>query len=146
MTYNTVNNKELNFRVVESSSNEIEDIYEEFKKDFLNPKMSVIEIKKKYDLGRAQYKHLRLQVLDETGLQEKPSLRGGRNLTIRDSRYIVIHKNGTATIFKSINKIKKNFGRYPNFESACLVRDKLVEENWNEDLAEKLKKKYSIRN
>ena len=133
---------EVNFRIIENADGDLDLIYNEFKKDFLNPKFHVPELKKKYDLSVAKYKHLRGKVLNETGLIEKPTLRGGRNYTITNKRYIICHKTGKCTIYKTVNKYKKSFGTYPDFETAKLVRDKLVECDWDPEEASRLKKQY----
>lgn len=133
---------EVNFRLIENADANLDLIYEEFKQDFLNPKCHVPELKNKYDLSVAKYKYLRNRVLDETGLKEKPTSKGGRHYTVTDRRYIICHKTGKCTIYKTIDKYKKSFGTYPDFETAKIVRDKLVECNWDKNEALRLKEKY----
>lgn len=135
--------RNITFHIVSNSDANLDLIYPEFKEDFLNPKIHVPELKKKYDLSVARYNHLRNRVLDETGLKEKPTLKGGRNYTITASRYIIKHKHGKCTIYKTVDKYKKSFGTYPDFETAQHVRDKLVECDWDEKVASELKRKYS---
>lgn len=131
------------FRIVENSDKNLDEIYPEFKKDFLDPDLPVKDLKKKYDLSVARYRHLREKVLEETGLQEKPSRRGGRHYTVTENRYIVQHKHGKCTIYKTIDRYKKSFGTYPDFTTAKYVRDKLVQYDWDETVASDLKRKYS---
>lgn len=135
--------EEVNFRIIENSDDHLEDIYPEFKEDFLNPKFHVPELKQKYDLSPSKYKQLRGRVLSETGLKEKPTITGGRNYTITEKRYIIKHKHGKCTIYKTINGYKKSFGTYPDFKTAKHVRDILVENDWDEKIAKDLKKEYS---
>lgn len=132
----------VNFRFIDNSDANLDLIYDEFKKDFLNPSIHVPELKKKYDLSVSKYKYLRGQVLEETGLPEKPTLKGGRHYKITESRYIIKHKHGKATIYKTVDGYKRSFGTYPDFETAKIVRDKLVECNWDDKTALELKKQY----
>lgn len=132
----------VTFRIIENADANLDLIYPEFKKDFLNPKIHVPELKEKYDLSVAKYNHLREQVLKETGLIEKPTLKGGRNYEITSRRYIICHKSGKCTIYKTVDKYKKSFGTYPDFETAKIVRDKLVECEWDPVEALRLKKQY----
>ena len=133
----------VNFHIVENSDDHLDEIYEEFKEDFLNPKFHVPELKKKYDLSPSKYKTLRSRVLTETGLKEKPTLKGGCNYTITERRYIIKHRHGKCTIYKTIDGYKKSFGTYPDFETAKHVRDILVDNNWDEKIARDLRKEYS---
>ena len=136
--------EKINFNLVESSSNEIDEIYPTFKKDFLNPMMTVERIRKKYGIGKSQYKYLRQKVLNETNLKRKPTLRGGRRLVLEDSKYLVHHLNGTCSVFKkNEDGYMQSYGKYPSFGIAVYVRDKLIESYWDEDLARELKKEYS---
>lgn len=134
--------KKLTFRLVENSDAHLDLIYDDFKVDFLNPKCHVPELKKKYDLSVSKYNYLRGKVLKETGLQEKPTLKGGRHYTITDKRYIIKHNHGKCTIYKTVDGYKKSFGTYPDFETAKIVRDKLVDCNWDMKTALELKKQY----
>ena len=135
--------RDVTFHIVSNSDENLDLIYPEFREDFLNPKIHVPELKKKYDLSVARYNHLRNKVLDETGLKDKPTLKGGRNYTITEKRYIIQHKHGKCTIYKTVDKYKRSFGTYPDFETAQYVRDKLVECDWDENVALELRKKYS---
>ena len=135
--------EEVTFRFVDNSDAHLNELYPSFKVDFLNPNCHVPDLKQKYDLSASKYKYLREKVLKETGLKEKPTLRGGRNYTITDKRYIIQHKHGKCTIYKTIDGYKKSFGTYPDLETAQLVRDRLVECEWDEVVALELKKEYS---
>lgn len=134
--------EKVNFRIVENADANLDIIYPQFKEDFLNPRIHVPELKEKYDLSVAKYKYLRGRVLEETGLPEKPTLKGGRHYVITDSRYIIKHKSGKCTIYKTVDGYKKSFGTYPDFETAKIVRNKLVDCNWDMTEAAQLKKQY----
>lgn len=131
----------VSFKIVEGNDDWL-NVYPMFKEDFLDVNVKVDDLKKKYGLTHGKYNHLRKQVLKETGLIEKPVVNGGRKLTHKESRFIIKNKKGTCRICKTINSIKTSFGTYPDFETAKIVRDKLVESNWDTILAEELKKEY----
>lgn len=132
----------VSFNLVDGNDDWI-NVYPEFKKDFLNELVRVSDLKKKYDLSNGKYNYLRKQVLEETGLVEKPAKLGGKNLAFKESRFIVQDKKGTCRIYKTLNYVKVSFGTYPDFETAKKVRDKLLESNWDMELAAELKEKYS---
>lgn len=132
----------VSFNIIEGNDDWM-NIYPEFKEDFLDESVHVAELKRKYDLSHGKYDYLRKKVLKETGLQEKPIKLGGRNFTFKEGRYIVQDKKGTCRIYKTINYVKTSFGSYPDYETAKIVRDKLVECNWDKKTAKELKEKYS---
>ena len=132
----------VSFNLIEGNDDWIS-VYPEFKKDFLDVNVHVPELKQKYDLTHGKYNYLRKRVLDETGLAEKPVKLGGRNLAFKEGRFIVKDKKGTCRIYKTINRVKISFGSYPDFETAKIVRDKLMECNWDMKIADELKEKYS---
>lgn len=134
----------VSFNLIEGNDDWI-NVYPDFKADFLDETVNVSDLKKKYGLSNGKYKYLREQVLDETGLQEKPIKLGGRNLAFKEGRFIVRDKKGTCRIYKTIDRVKISFGTYPDFETAKLVRDKLVECKWDKKIAAQLKEKYSTR-
>lgn len=133
----------VNFRIVENSNDNLEEIYSEFKQDFLNPTIKVADLKSKYDLSHAKYKHLREKVFDETGLNQKPCRIGGPHFPITEKRFIKEYSNGKCIIYKTVNGVKKSFGTYDDLETAQYVRDRLVESDWDEELGRDLKKEYS---
>lgn len=126
------------FRIVEGFKPDVD--YESFKKDFLDPNQKVDDIKEKYNLSPSDYMEYRNRVLDETGLPKKPAFYG-RDITIKDETYITRRYNGY-DVFKHIGGKYKFFGKYKDLGTARLVRDKLLECDWDEDVAEELKKKY----
>ena len=126
------------FHIVEGVKPDVD--YESFKKDFLDPNQKVDDIKEKYNLSPSDYMEYRNRVLDETGLSKKPAFYG-RDITIKDETYITRRYNGY-DVFKHINGKYKFFGKYKDLGTARLVRDKLLECDWDEEVAEELKKKY----
>jgi len=132
----------VSFNIIDGNDDWM-NVYPEFKKDFLDDNIYVPELKQKYNLTHGKYDYLRKKVLDETGLVEKPVKLGGRNLTFKEGRFIVKDKKGTCRIYKTINRVKTSFGTYPDFETAKIVRDKLVECNWDSGVAADLKEEYA---
>ena len=133
----------VNFRIIENPNENLDEIYNDFKEDFLNPDFKVAELREKYDLSSAKYKHLRGMVFEETGLTQKPCHFGGPHLPITERRFIKEYRNGKCIIYKTIDGVKKSFGTYADLESAKYVRDLLVKYNWDEDVARDLKLHHS---
>ncbi|MBR0369215.1 MAG: hypothetical protein IJH63_00660 [Methanobrevibacter sp.] len=118
-------------------------IYEEFKKDFINPEVKVSVIKEKYDLSPSQYRDLKNRVLTDTGLTMKPSKCGYGNIVENKDKYIAYTKSAYV-IYKTFEDgHRKSYGSYDSIETARFVRDKLVENNWDDELAVNLKNKYA---
>ena len=132
----------VNFRIVENPQDNLDEIYPEFKEDFLDETVLVADLKKKYSLSNSRYKTLRDRVFNETGLTQKPCKMGGREFPLKKTSFIKKYRNGRCIIYKTVNGVKKSFGTYEDLETAQLVRDKLIESNWDDDVAEELKKKY----
>lgn len=134
----------MNFRVIENYTHEID--YNGFKKDFLNPRIKVKDLRTKYDLNPKQYNHYKKIVLNETGIKQKPYLTM-KNQTIPlidNNTYIQRYKGDYYFIQKKLNGKRKSFGIYEDIQTARMVRNKLIENNWDTVLGEKLKKEYSI--
>lgn len=118
----------INFNII--SKRDVNTIYNEFKKEFLNPSCSVRELKQNFDLSKKEYDTLRLRVLKETGLTRKPSHRNN-NIIINDSTYLNHNKNnGKYSIVKSFNGQLQYFGQYDTKEEALMVRDNLIKQEW----------------
>ena len=138
--------KKLNFRIVEGYEPDVD--YEEFKKDFLNPYILVDELREKYNITPRKYNEYRARVLKETGLWRKPNVTQQRFLKglplsqdCRCAEYIQ-NVNGDFIVVKTICYDTHYYGRYTNFETALKVRDILIENNWDKELGEELKKLY----
>lgn len=132
----------VNFKVIEGDDSYLTEVYESFKEDFLNPDVTVKDLKNKYDLSNAKYKNLRCKVLDETGLENKPQTYHGRKVKITDKTYISSLPSGNYGVVKYIDGFKESFGTYYDYETARIVRDKLIENDWDMNLASELKKEY----
>ena len=132
---------EATFRIIENYEPEVD--YEEFKKDFLNPHMRKAEIRDKYGLSNNKYSEYRSKVLAETGLLRKPFVyNGGKVNTSRDGSEYIRKNYGFYTVIKTTRYSRKNYGSYDDYETAVMVRDKLIKHNWDTALASDLKRKY----
>ena len=88
----------VSFRIIEESYDNMNNIYEEFKKDFINPEVKVSVIKEKYDLSPSQYRDLKNRVLTDTGLTMKPSKCGYGNIVENKDKYIAYTKSAYVKI------------------------------------------------
>ena len=135
-----------NFNIIEGHTVELD--YGEFKDDFLNPYFLAKDVRKKYGLSIKQYMVFRDKVLDETGLTRKPTKNQYRVLEDlpSDLKYFctqhISECNGLYIIRKSINYSMKYYGRYEDYDTAVMVRDKLIECDWDEEVAKDLKTIY----
>ena len=135
-----------NFNIIEGHSVELD--YGEFKDDFLNPYFLAKDVRKKYGLSIKQYTIYREQVLNETGLTRKPTKNQYRILEELPSDFKhfctqhISECNGLYIIRKSINYSMKYYGRYEDYDTAVMVRDKLIECNWDDEVAKDLKTIY----
>ncbi len=135
----------VKFTIVEEDSHYLDNIYSEFKEDFLKPEITVKNLKDKYGLSIGKYNQLRDKVLAETGLKIKPYAYCKPNqYMITDKMYLHKNPSGTYTITKAIDKVKLTFGTYGDFETAKMVRDKLIKSGWDKKFAKELIKKYAI--
>ena len=132
-----------NFRIIEKPPSQVD--LEEFKKDYLNPKMKVKDICMKYDISRNRYNQLRREVAEQTGVAHKPTEIGGRDIRFNEFKNIhkielsgkyrlTAYKDGKATFY----------GNYDTLEIATEVRDLLIEHDWDMDYyKEVIKPKYN---
>lgn len=136
----------MNFKVIENHN--ILDNYNEFKQDYLNPRINVQTIKKKYDLSTKKYNTLRKKVYNETGIKTKPfkTMKNKTTKLINNKTYIHPYKEDKYFIQKKINGKRKSFGIYKDIDTAIKVRNILIKNNWDTRIAEKLKKQYSSNN
>lgn len=119
----------MNFRIIENYNED--KLYEDFKRDFINPEVTQKDIKEKYDMGNGKYAKLRKRVCGELGLKRKPSKPNIRKHIIKYYDKWVIRKK--------IDGDLKYFGTFKNFEDAQKVRDELVKCGWDKS------KYYDIR-
>lgn len=138
-----------NFTISSRTPPEVD--YEEFKKDFLDCFVSVDELKEKYGLTNSEFKVYRQRVLDDTGLKRKPTYSyrpirffGQANCGYRQNAEFIQEKNNGFIISKTTDGHTKYFGRYRDYETAQIVRDKLLESNWDENVGTYYKNKYGV--
>lgn len=130
-----------NFNIMERKPTTVK--YEDFKRDFLNPNITAKKVKRMHDLTKGEYEEYRGRVLDETGLSRKPAYYG-KNTRLSDEAFIRKQYDGFY-IYKTTNSFERYYGKYNDLETAKLVRDKLVECNWDENEAVKLREEYSAK-
>ena len=106
-----------------------DDIYNEFKQDFLNKNFTRTDMLKKYNLSPNKYNQLRIKVCKECNLSHKPFTRGESRI-ITDDTYIY-PAGRKFRVSKTINHKTVNFGLYDTFEIAKVIRDKLISCNWD---------------
>ena len=116
----------MNFKVVEQKTKNLEEIYPLFKKEFLNPHTHVKDVKETLQLTNSEYRHLRNQIINETGLDVKPNPYNPTGYYDYPNKYI--HKANTGYVIK---KDRTYYGRYSTLKEAQRVRDKLIKNNWD---------------
>ncbi len=133
-----------NFKIVESVPSDVD--YEVFKKEFLDPSTRVSDITKKSGMSGAEYRDYRQRVLEEEGIDKKPidwklRFRGARHKILNNTTNIQ-KKDGAYSVKKHINGEHKYYGRYSDLDTAKMVRDKLIECDWDDKVGAELKEKY----
>lgn len=131
------------FRIVEYTPPVVD--YEEFKKDFLDCEMTIPMIKEKYNLSKSEFNDYRRMVLDETGLKRKPYCQYLDPLNTKQYEFIYQNSRGDYIVHKTFkNKGTRYYGRYDDYDTARMVRDKLVESSWDDALGMYLRDKYAL--
>ena len=138
-----VSRKKLNFRIIEISDEErgYEEKFEDFKKDYLNPFTSKVDLLEKYELPVRIYNEFLERIRKETGLDKKPTRRpmGSPMTYIYKTKYRWgIRKQDSYT------GEMKYYGYYDDLDTAKMVRDKLYYSDWNDELANELVEKYNV--
>ena len=140
-----------NFKIIENYRDESVDEYA-FEKDYLNPNLTVPDLKKKYDLSQSQYNGLAEKVREKHNLLTKPHLRLWSDRLaptfngkfIYDMRYIR-KWNHSYSIQKVIDGEKHNCGMFPDLETAQKVRDHLIDCGWDLDEFNRIKEEWKTR-
>ena len=119
--------------------------YEVFKEDYLDPLTSMKGLIEKYGMSKGTYNRLARQVREETGLHRKPIGYSRNTLSpqyaFNENLYIHKRKSGYAVIH-TIDYCTRSYGVYQDIETARMVRNTLVECNWDDKVALELKSKY----
>lgn len=137
-----------NFKIVEGGYPTVD--YETFKKDFMNPDILAGDLRKKYGISPKKYRELSHQVYEEEGISRKPSrshsiLKHYDNLVSTENMYIRKAPTGGFRIVKVWDYKAHYFGRYPDIETARMVRDALVESDWDLNVRDEMVLKYSVK-
>lgn len=132
----------LNFVVVEGVTNtlDLDEIYEDFKKDYLNPNYTADQVRRKHNLEPRDYKTLNNRVREETGLKKKPTLMN----SFADGTTNIYKLKNCYGIRKYIDGELTYFGYYPDMDTAMMVRDKLYEAQWDKSVGDKLYEEYGV--
>ena len=133
------------FRIVEHTPFVID--YEAFLEDFKNPHMTIDELREKYNFTTSTWNEYRRRALDDLGLKRKPCYTYGNLTYIKEPKYTpsyIQKKSNGYIIVKKFNKRPKYFGRYADYDTAKMVRDKLLDCEWDFDVGRVLKDKYGI--
>lgn len=118
---------DMDFNIVEGGM-DYDEFYEDFKLDFLNPKMTIDEIVEKYGISKNRYSTLRKRVCEETGLKGKP-MKHFDGKSGRD--YVQRRGKDKWVIVKKIGEKRVHFGMYDNFDTAVKIRNELMECGWD---------------
>ena len=128
------------FRIIEGEINPHDDIYEDFKADYLSIDITVDEMLEKYNISKNTYKHLRLRVAEETGVNRKMTANKFTRMWTHQSRFIDHLKlRDKYRVAKVINGKYYHFGVYDDMDTAIYVRDKLEENNWSNETYKQLR-------
>lgn len=130
------------FRIIEGGSElKYNEIYEDFKADYLSPNITVKEMLKKYDISSSTYNQLRKRVAEETGVNQKMSKVKYIRSWTHHSRFIDYMKTSDKfRVSKVILGKKTHFGLYDDIETAVYVRDKLEKNNWSQQTYKEIRK------
>lgn len=130
------------FRIIENADDGVD--FDELVKDYLNPYCTIPEICKKHNISRRRYYHYKEMIVEETGVENKPSAHKGRIRGFEDTINIYkVELTGKFRIVKQINKKTYYFGDYDDMETAVEVRKKLIKANWDMEYYRKfIKPKY----
>ena len=136
-----------NFRIVEISDSErnYEDCYEDFRRDYLNPLISIDDLLEKYSIPKYQYREWSSKIKAEEGLSRKPIYTQSVNKVgvegIRENQniYRLAECYGISKFF---NGERKYFGKYPDLKTAKKVRNILYENDWDTSLIPSLMEEY----
>lgn len=127
------------FRIVEDTS-EFRDIYEYVKQDYLDPKVRVSDILKKYNISNKNYQRIRKEIIEETGVTRKPMDYDFDEHWRHETRFISqVKTTKKFKVVKVMNGKYHHFGVYDDLKTALEVRDILEEANWDKEVYKKLR-------
>lgn len=133
----------VNFNIIENYEPDFD--YEDAKRDWIDPTLSTKEVREKYELSHARYRDFTTRVKKETGVYRKPTMnrepyftnsKNAQYIRKIDDRFIVTKIRNNRTLFH---------GLFDDYETALLVRDKMVASDWDYDLGVLLLDKYGHR-
>lgn len=126
-------NREINFKIVERE----EFPYEDFKRDYQDLRLSVQDLRDKYDLSRGRYYNKSKQVQKETGFHRMKGHSGGKY-----GKYIKKTKDKYIVYRNLPNGTQRYGGRYSDLTTARIVRNYLIEHDWSTEASNYCKQVY----
>lgn len=128
------------FNIIESSYENYDDIYDDFKNDYMSVGITVKEMLEKYGLTSNQYRRLKNRVMEETGINRKFSRKTTGSMWTHCERYIESHKSSKKFKVSKVTDGKRHFfGIYDSLEEATYVRNELEKHNWSIEHYKKLR-------
>lgn len=136
---------DVQFRIVEGNDCVDTIDVEEFKKDFLDPSLSVNDICEKHNISKNNYQRLKKEHFPDT---RKPFI--VNTAPICDIDRYISQRDGGYVVSKRISGSQRYFGIWNTLEQARTVRDILESNNWDVGLYYELKehsaKSYPLKN
>ena len=127
--------KRLTFRIVEGSSNDFDQ--ESFNKDYIDVSKSKKELMVKYGLSEGQWTRKSKYAREETGF----SRLSGKNIDPA-TKHITKCANNKYRVQKGVNGFTRSYGTYKDLKTAQTVRDILMENNWDDNIARNCRQVY----
>ena len=128
------------FSIIESSYENYDGIYEDFKRDYLSVDITVNEMLDKYNLTPNQYRRLKNRVAEDTGVNRKLSRNTTGSLWVYCDKYIDTHKSENKfKVSKVINNKTFFYGIYDSLEEARYIRDTLEANDWSDECYKELR-------
>ena len=134
---------QVNFKIVENYSHEHK--FEDFKKDYVNG-MPMKQLMKKHDITKSVWKEWKQRVPRRSQFREdKPRKTKKLKKNFSDHFFRKTYRDNV-TVFRRVDGGHYSYGSYPDMETAEMVCDKLVENNWDKQLALELLEEYAVPN
>lgn len=113
----------MNFRVIEGVEDSFD--YEEIKKDYLNPELSVKSIKEKYNISNSKWDNRIIKRFKEENIPLRCRSGLGNN-----SKNYCKSKN-RFMVYKTVNRVKYHFGYYKTEDEAKARVEELKMNGWD---------------
>ena len=128
----------MEFNLIEGTERESQ-MYEAFKQDYIENKLSLKEIQRKYDIGATKCSRLSRKVREETDYVGRAN----------DHKYYRSYTTQTGEehfiVLKYANEKYQYYGTYQNEKDVQRIVEKLRECNWDKSRIEEIEKTLNIR-